>query len=301
MSVRPLRQVWARSAISSPPPAWYSLLRDATPGVRTAAAVALRNLGWKPSTGQEQAEFDIALGHTRAAALAGQFAVQALVSELKHDTSFKRRAAAEALEDVDDPRATQPLLAALKDEDPTVKVSAIHALGKDPSMEVVPRLLGLLRDRASCVRLAAAEVLAKRVDPVPPVEFLALLRDQSFEVRLIAVQFLGRIRDPQIAEALLPLLADSDSDVRRAVAKSLGAIGEPTAIEALVLALTDEERAVREAADISLRQIDPNWVHSESAQRAAHTTRSRSQRPARLGRSAAGQLLAKLRASANAV
>jgi HEAT repeat protein len=41
---------------------------------------------------------------------------------------FHRRAAAEALENVDDSRATQPLLAVLKDEDPTVRVSAIHAL-----------------------------------------------------------------------------------------------------------------------------------------------------------------------------
>ena len=59
--------------------------------------------------------------------------MKALVTELKHDTSFQRRAAAEALEEVDDPRATQPLLAALKDEDPTVRVSAIHALSKDTS------------------------------------------------------------------------------------------------------------------------------------------------------------------------
>ena len=85
--------------------------------------------------------FDVALGHTRAAAFAGQAAVKALVGELKHDTSFKRRAAAEALEDVDDPRATQPLLAALNDDDPTVRVSAIHALSKDASAEVTPKLL----------------------------------------------------------------------------------------------------------------------------------------------------------------
>ena len=90
--------------------------------------------------------FEVALGHARAAALAGQAAVKALVTELKHDTSFKRRAAAEALEDVDDPRTTQPLLAALKDEDPTVRVSAIHALSKDASAEVMPRVLALFRD-----------------------------------------------------------------------------------------------------------------------------------------------------------
>ena len=175
------------------------LLKDSHPSVRTAAAAALRSLGWKPSTGEEQALFDVALGHAHAAAFAGQAAVKALVSELKHDTSFKRRAAAEALEDVDDPRATQPLLAALGDEDPTVRVSAIHALSKDAGAEVTLNLLALLRDPEACVRLAAAEVLAKRIDPALAPDFLGLLTDRNFEVRLSAVQFLGRIRDPEIA------------------------------------------------------------------------------------------------------
>ncbi len=70
------------------------LMRDAYPGVRTAAATALRHLGWKPATSEEQALLDVALGHAHAAAFAGQAAVKALVTELKHDTSFKRRAAA---------------------------------------------------------------------------------------------------------------------------------------------------------------------------------------------------------------
>ena len=48
------------------------LLKDSVPGVRTSAAVALRALGWKPSTDEEQAAFEVALGHTRAAAFAGQ-------------------------------------------------------------------------------------------------------------------------------------------------------------------------------------------------------------------------------------
>ncbi len=212
--------------------------------------------------------FEVALGHTHAASFAGEAGVKALVGELKHDTSFKRRAAAEALEDVADPQATLPLLAALKDQDPTVRVSAIHALSKDNSGRVTLKLLERLRDPESCVRLAAADVLARRIDPALAPDFLGLLNDSSFEVRLSAVQFLGRIRDPEIASALLPLLADSDSDVRQATAQALGTIGEPASIEALVLTLTDEERAVRQAAEAALGRIDPNWVYSEPAQRA---------------------------------
>jgi HEAT repeat protein len=272
------------------------LLSDSHPGVRTAAATSLRNLGWKPSTNEEQARFDIALGHTRAAAFAGQAAVKALVSELKQDTSFKRRAAAEALEQVDDPQATQPLLATLKDEDPTVRVSAIHALGKDPSGQVTMKVLECFHDKEPCVRLAAAEVIAKRIDPALIPEFLGLLSDRSFEVRLSAVQFLGRIRDPEIAQALLPLLADSDNDVRQGVAQALGTIGEPAAIEALVLAMTDEERAVRHAAEMALARIDPNWICSEAAQRAAPQLEAALNDQRGWVRSAAAQVLAKLHA-----
>ena len=277
------------------------LLNDPNPGARAAAAAALRSLGWRPSTPEEQAVFEVALGHTRAAGFAGQAAVTALVNELKNDTSFNRRAAAEALENVDDPRTTQPLLAALRDEDPTVRVSAIHALGKATTAEVWPKLVALFRDREACVRLAAAEVLARRADQALVPEFLRLLTDRNFEVRLSAVKFLSRLREPRIAEALLPLLKDPDGDVRRAVAQALGAIAEPIAVEGLVLALTDEERAVREAADLALRQIDPNWLNLEAAHRTTARLEAALSDTRSWVRSAAAQVLAKLQATAAGV
>ena len=276
------------------------LLTDSHPGVRSAAAGALRRLGWRAATTDEQVLFDVALGHARAAAFAGQAAVKALVGELKHDTSFTRRAAAEALEEVGDPGARQPLLAALADKDPSVRVSAIHALGKDHSGEVVGRLLALLRDADPCVRLATAEVLAKRMDPALARDFVGLLGDGSFEVRLTAVKFLGRIQDPALAVALLPLLTDLDSDVRQAVAVALGTMGEPVAIEALVLALTDEERAVRQAAGLALGQIDGNWAHSEAAQRASSRIEAKLNDQHAWVRSAAAQVVAKLHPAAAA-
>jgi HEAT repeat protein len=278
-------------------PQLVRLLRDAHPGVRTAAGFALRSLGWKPAAGEEQALFDVALGHARAAAFAGQASVKALVNELTHDTSFKRRAAAEALEEVDDPRAIQPLLLALKDPDTSVRVSAIHALSKDTSGNVTLQLLERFRDPEPCVRFAAAEVLAKRSEPALAPDFLGLLADPNFEVRLSAVQFLGRIPHPDIAQALLPFLADSDSDVRQAVAQSLGSIGESAAIEKLVLTLTDEERAVRHAAELALGRIDPNWVCSEAAQRAAPHLEAALNDPRGWVRSAAAQVLTRLHSS----
>ena len=92
-----------------------AVLSDSCPDVRSAAAGALRCLNWNPETPEDVARFEIAVGNARAAAFAGNAAVTSLVGELKADTSFHRRAAAEALKDVADPRRICPLLEALKD------------------------------------------------------------------------------------------------------------------------------------------------------------------------------------------
>ena len=270
-------------------------LKDVSPEVRQSAAVALRSLGWRASNDEEQALFEVALGNTRAAAFIGRAAVNPLVSELDHDTSSVRRAAAEALEGVEDPRRVQPLLAAITDTEPTVRVSAIHALNNAGGEQVTRALFRALRDPEPHVRLAAAVVLARRenADLVP--EFLRLLNDSHFEVRLTAVQFLGRARQPHTVEALLPRLGDKDSDVRLATARALGEIGSPTAIETLVLALIDDESAVRHAAELSLNQIDHTWAQSEAAQRACLALQgSMNRRPAWV-RAAASELIGKLR------
>jgi HEAT repeat protein len=147
------------------------------------------------------------------------------------------------------------------------------------------------------VRLAAAQVLSKWEDPALAPHLLELLTDRHFEVRMTAVLYARRISDPNVAVSLLPLLADTDSDVRLATAQSLGAFGNPVAIEALVVALTDEERAVRETAERALEQIDPNWIFSEYAHRAADRLTACLSDPRGWVRSAATQVVARLRAA----
>jgi HEAT repeat protein len=272
-------------------------LHDPSSSVRQSAALALERLGWRPSNIEEQASFDVALGNTRAAALKGQAAVNPLLSELGDQTESLRRAAAEALEGVDDPRRVQPLLQAAADPEPNVRVSAIHALAKAGGEQVMRVLVQRLRDPDCHVRLAAALVLGKRDNPEFVPQFIALLNDSYYEVRLTAVQFLGRVRQPQSVEALVPRLKDSDSDVRLATTKALGEIGSPGGIEALVLALIDDERTVRHQAGLSLDQIDANWPQSEHAQRAcAALERSLDGRPAWV-RASACEVINKLRRS----
>ena len=239
-------------------------LKDADPAVRTAAAVALRALGWKASTKEELARYEIALGNTPGTSSLGEAAVNPLVAELRNETSFYRRAAAEALKELNDPRKVGPLIEALKDPDSTVRATALHSLQFVTSEEVTGEILRLFRDSDSNVRLAAAQVMSRRADAAP-THFLGLLEDKSFELRLVAVQFLSRIRNPHIAEVLLPRLSDPDIDVRQETAAALGSMGNSSVIESLVLCLADEDRLVRKAAERSLDQIDPAWTESSAA------------------------------------
>src|SRR5262249_3363620 len=79
-------------------------LRDEADIVREKAAVALQRLRWSPANDEERALFDVVLGHAQAAAFKGGAAVNPLVSELAHKTDSARRAAAAALEGVEDAR-----------------------------------------------------------------------------------------------------------------------------------------------------------------------------------------------------
>jgi len=272
------------------------LLQDPDPGVRGRAAQALQTLHWRAATEEQQALFELATGNLRSAARRDPAAVTSLVEDLRHhETSFQRRAAAEALNESNDPRRVRPLLEAVRDPDFTVRVSAIHALGLEAGDDVSNALLNSLGDPEARVRLAAAEELYKRSDASHIPFFVGLLSDPHFELRLVAVQFLSRTSDPQYAEAMLPLLSDRDNDVRLAAARALGLLGNPVAIQPLVLVLTDEERAIREAAGASLDQIDPQWICSEAAQGAIARLEQLACDSRSWVSSAAGQVLSRFR------
>lgn len=242
-------------------------LRDPDAAVRIAAAGALRAIGWRPSTPEEVALFEIALGNTPSAVSAGNGASVPTTNGGIEDTSFYRRMAAEDLKQRNDPARIKTLLADLQNGDLLVRVSAVHDLGQIGEPQITEVLLRLFRHRDTEVRLAASQAVAARED-APPGHFLGLLQDPNFEIRLTAVKFLGRIRHKQIAEVLFPLLADPNLEVRQATATALGLIGNPSAIESLVVSLADEDEHMRLVAERALEQINPAWMHTEAAQNA---------------------------------
>ena len=201
-----------------PPPSWAApaklrvtgslatCLKDPEPSVRRAAAVGLRAFGWRPSTREEAAWFDIALGNTPVA-LSVPLQAESSPEEKNEDTAFHRRMRAETLREKNDPTRVSALLTAARSNDLLARISAIHDLGQTSSPIVSEELVKFLRHPEPEVRLAASQALAVRDDTLP-AHFLGLLEDSSFEVRLVAVRFFARVPNQQITQILLPLLSD---------------------------------------------------------------------------------------------
>lgn len=240
-------------------------LRDPEPSVRRAAAGGLRAMGWRPSTSEEAARFDLALGNTpdfvsNAPNLAPEPSPET-------NTAFHRRMRAEVEKEKNDPSRVSALLAAAHSNDLLARISAIHDLGQATSRVVSEELVKFIGDREAEVRLAAVQALSMRADTLP-AHLLGSLEDSSRDVRLTAVRFFARVPNRQITHLLLPLLSDSFAEIREATAVAVGFDGNTAAIEDLVLALMDEDGQVRQAAHQSLAQIDPNWLATDGARAA---------------------------------
>lgn len=230
-------------------------LMDPDAAVRIAAAGALRAMNWKPSTREQSAWFDIALGNTSVAP-ATVTVPQDEGAVRDRDTAFYRHMAAAAHKERLDPARITSLLHALHGPDLLGRVSAIHDLGELDDPQITRELVALFRDREPEVRLAVAKVLATR-DDSPAAHFVGLLQDSSCEVRATAVKFLSRIRHMHLIELLLPLLSDPCLPVRQATATALGQIGSAAAVAALEGCLADPDEKMREAVERALEEVDP--------------------------------------------
>jgi len=263
-------RVLARSGVAGVAGPLVTCLKDPEPSVRSAAASALRGIGWRPSTHEEAARFDMALGNTPDPLAAPPPQAE---SSTESNTAFSRRMQAELLKERNDPARVNALLAAAFGNDLLGRLAAIYDLGQVTSPIVSQGLRKLLRDPEAEVRLAAAQAMAHRDDTLP-AHFVGLLQDASADVRLVAVRFFARVPNHQVTHILLPLLADPVANVREATATTMGFDGNIAAIEGLVVALMDEDVQVRHAAQESLRRIDRDWSRSEGAAVARQQLRS---------------------------
>ena len=133
--------------------------------------------------------------------------VAGLIQTLRTGSQRDRRAAANALILIPDPRAAEPLTTALRDSDPLVRQNAALALGElqgprpDYDATVEP-LVAALEDSSPPVRAMAASALGRRKDSRALPGLISLLGDENAGVRTTARAVLASFDDARAREAL---------------------------------------------------------------------------------------------------
>ena len=103
-------------------------LKGENKDVRQAAAAILGRLGWQPGRDEAAGWYWMVKGDWHNCVALGSPAVKPLIAALKDESFSVRRAAAEALGKIGDPRAVEPLIDALQDKEWFVRRTAAEAL-----------------------------------------------------------------------------------------------------------------------------------------------------------------------------
>lgn len=200
-----------------------------------------------------------------------QNSVAVYVSALTASHWKTRWQAAQALGELENPRAVEPLILALDDDNQWVRIVAAEALGQIGDKKAAEHLISSLDDNSVWVRRASVVALGDVGDSgAVPALMERLLRapDSQWpeELHDVIAKALGAIGEPAI-QVLIGALDDSDVWVSSAAAKALGQIGDPQAITPLAGMVKQENKWVRSAAIQALAQIS-----DARAVRAALTT-----------------------------
>jgi HEAT repeat protein len=231
-------------------------LYDASEDVRLAA---IRGMGRRPipmasSELTEVASADKSPGVRDAARGAAMVPIARFLSE---GTVTDRRAAAQYLGRLRDPRGLVALAAAVHDRDAEVRLEVVRALGKTGTADAIPPLALMRADSVVYVRLAVVDALRSIPDPraVPPL--LSALEDPLSEVRWRAVEALqDKTSDGRVVDGLLRTVQDPVGGVRAPAAFALAAAKDPAIVPRLVPLMASSDEHVRTAAAVRLRQ-DP--------------------------------------------
>jgi HEAT repeat protein len=111
----------------------------------------------------------------------------------------------------------------LTDADIAVRRAAAEALGDlDELHTAPPGLAAALSASDPELRYRAAKSLASIADPATTSEIVGLLSSTDAELRKDAVEALGSIKTPAAVQGITRALNDRDPEVRKAAAEALG-------------------------------------------------------------------------------
>jgi len=181
--------------------------------------------------------------------------VQALIGRLRDEVAEVRRAAANALGKLEDPRAVPALIAALGDRESEVRSAAAEALSNFHDPRAINGLSALLTDSDRDVRKHALEALSEYESGVPTDGILRLLQDPDEELRHAAAHAVGKWKDRRAGPALATLVRDPSAQVRASAIESLARLHDATHASAILGALTDPDAEVRQQALDALEEL----------------------------------------------
>ena len=173
------------------------------------------------------AELDAANTCTRriASKLLGRSVVStSRLEALLHDASANvRESAAMAAGNGEHHDMVPALIRALGDPDIRVRRAAAEAIGELDDLKVAPPgLVAALSSNDAELRHRAAKALCEIADPSTTSALVGLLSSADTELRKDAVEGLGKIGTPEAVRGIARLLDDKDPKVRLAAVEALG-------------------------------------------------------------------------------
>jgi HEAT repeat protein len=259
------------------------VLKNDSAKIRRAAAIALDELGWTPSTLEEKSLYLLAKQDWSKLATNSDTAVDLLVRQLQSENPILRKEASNFLGEIADPKAIQPLLqlyfaeTTLRPEYSDKEIiiqNTLRSLEKTGPERVAPFLDKiidtLLTSRSSNSSNQVFSFLGFGSNAArnsrSNVEMVARMGWIAFNPLIQAVRFnpdtrsgaseaISIMKDRRVIEALTRLLTDGDPFVRQTAANGLGNIPAHQAVPPLILMLEDEHHPVRSGAADALGKI----------------------------------------------
>jgi HEAT repeat protein len=279
------------------PTALDTALRDASPEVRSRAAIALQRIGFLEKRVEALAGTDrekVEQAHQTLVEMGRAGLIESTVSYLEHpDLRIRSRMAAvlgevgdlhalpslrplvkdpewpvrlravEAIAQLRPPEGVRELLPALSDPEETVRAAAaqgIRALGLKTDGEGVGAVLALFETDNAEVRSSVIECILQTEDPAVDATLARAAVDPNEEVRIRALDAINARASQRWVEILVRALGDSSTRVRSQAARALGRIGSPTAIDGMIKNLATPDREFREALAGSLAALGAKRV-----------------------------------------
>lgn len=174
--------------------------------------------------------------------------IEALAHLLKDSHEEVRRAAAQALESLEETGSLNGMLELLKKGNLGEKVRAIYALGKIGGDKVLPPLLYCVTRPEEDLKAAAIEALGPLAHPSAlPYLMDSLSSEPNTAIKARVIEALGYYRKQDLVKTLEPFLDAADGILDAEAALAIGRLGG-AALESKLIALLASPHATTRAA-----------------------------------------------------